>query len=464
MAEEYKKAADGTVTVTVDEKFMEARMSLFPPEEGGRPLTQEIVKKELISKGVLRNADWDKINTALDSGSVVNGLVIAVGNPAEDGENGSIEYAFPTVSELKPQVDEKTGTVDYRELGNIRNIKKGTLIATIKLATKGSPGFNIHGAEILPYPGKEARYSVGTGTILSNDKTKIYAAIDGNLRWDRDRFVVDAKVEISGDVDLSVGNIDFVGDINVRGEVCEGFIIKGKNVTVSGNVTGATIIAGGNVELHSGAIFSNITCGGDFKLSFGENAKINCSGELSAKSLVNCRVMCEGDIVMNGAKSVIVGGEVISYGNITSGIVGSDTYAKTTINLGNSLELMRVHNESKKAFELAQTNYNKLKMLYDQLSALKKVAPLDPEKETILRQAFRYTMTEGPKLQAQRKAFDHEEMIIQNSRMLTLKVKNKIYPGVTVKIFTSVCDNDSECGNCTFYLASDGEVSFRAGD
>ena len=104
-----------------------------------------------------------------------------------------------------------------------------------------------------------AKFSVGKGTELVNDGTEIIASVDGNLVYTNGSFCIEESLLIRGDVDVSSGNIDFIGDIMVKGNVMEGFSVTSKkNVTIFGTVTNGTVTADGNITIKLGSINSKL--------------------------------------------------------------------------------------------------------------------------------------------------------------------------------------------------------------
>ncbi|MCM1299025.1 MAG: FapA family protein [Firmicutes bacterium] len=457
-------AVDGKVSVTVDEMGDWAKVTITTPQFGGHAATLDDAIKELNKAGVNTNIDEEGLRRYVEYPPADGTPFLAAeSTPAEDGFDGSISYNFEPKNEFKPTIDEETGLVNYKELGRIRNVQKGTLIATIKPNTNGVPGVTVKGAPINPIPGKPAKFAIGAGTVISNDQTKIYAADDGNLRWEKDRFVVDTTVTINDWIDAGIGNIDFVGDVVIKGGVMEGYRVKGKNVTIKENVTNATVEATQSIELKSGAVYSKLSCDGEIKMSFAENCTIYCKGDLNSKSLVNCNVLCEGEVSVQGGKGVIVGGECICYHNITASLVGSESYTKTVINLGNTAVLMKSHKELNDNYTTLNTNYKKLKNLYEKLNELKSVQPLTEQQEHARKQAFLFVMNEKNTLADMAVKIDQNERILAKSKLLHLGVKNKCFPNVTIKLYNAIYDNKVETGQVTFYLDSDNEIKFRAG-
>lgn len=452
---------DSTISVIVDQSFMWAKLLVSKPQNGGKVPTPNEVRRVLAQNGVTAHIDEDALRDYLKDLPENKSVIVARAVPAVDGENGRVDYMFEPSSDRKPAVDEETGIVDYKELGTVQNIQKGTLIASIKYNTVGTPGSDVRGAVIHPLPGVAPKFSVGVGTILSNDQTKIYAAEDGNLRWERDRFVVDTVVNINGSVDAGIGNIDFIGDVKIRGGISEGYTVKGKNVSVKGSVTNATVEALLSIEL-GGAVNSTLICDGEIKTAFLESCTIRCKQQLTAQALVNCNVICEGEVTVTGKKGVIIGGECVSYGNVTANQVGSEGYAKTVINLGNTTVLMSKHQVLVDQFKTLSENYKKLKNLYEKLNDLKKVQNLTAEQENARKQAFLFIMNERNTLADMSTKIEQDEKVLAQSRLLQLTVKNKCYPGVTLKLYNAIYDNNVECGSLTYYLDAANEIQFRA--
>ncbi len=454
---------DGQITVMVDDDYLWAKVIVTKPN-GGKAVTYDDVMRELKNSGVTSHINEQAVKESVDyAGDHLSGVVVAEAVPPVNGLDGEVTYSYETKTEFKPTIDEETGIVNFRELGRVRNIKKGALIATIKANTMGTPGNDVRGNEIKCTNGAPPKYAVGTGTVLSNDGSKIYAASDGNLRWDKDRFVIDTVVTISGNVDASVGNIDFVGDVIVKGGISDGFRVKGKKVDIKQNVNNATVEATEAIIISGGAVYAKLNCENNIKMSFSENSVIYCGGDLETKALINCEVLCEGEVKVVSGKGVIIGGECIAYHNITANQIGSESYTKTIVNLGNTAVLMKSHKELKDNFKTLSENYNKLKTLYEKLNSLRNVQELTDQQEHARKQAFKFIMNERNTLTEMTAKIDQNEKILAKSRLLQLIVHKRCFPGVTLKLYNTVYENQVENGAAVYYLDSDNEVKFRAG-
>src|SRR5208337_5226117 len=108
------------------------------------------------------------------------------------------------------------------------------------------------------------------------DGGRVIASCDGRFQVTADSFWVDEVLDILGDVDLRVGNIDFPGDVVIRGEIRDGFAVKaGKSILCTGVIGAARIECGGNLVSQRGIVGR-------------EKAVIKAGGAVEAKFLEGC--------------------------------------------------------------------------------------------------------------------------------------------------------------------------------
>ena len=267
---EGKVVVHSVVEVSVAPNYTTAFMSFTKPENGGQEMTYEkalaAIKDKLVSHGILE----DEIRGAIDNRRYDENICVARWTPPIDGSDGRVDYKFKMDNTKAPVMDEH-GVVDFKNLGIVNNITKGTTIANIILNTDGIPGMDIMGKPVAQKKGVPANVRAGKGTSLVNDGTELIAALDGNLRFSKGEFTVEEDLVINGDVDVSSGNIDFIGNVSIRGSVFEGYkVTSKKNITINGSVTGAELDADGDITVRIGANSSIINCRGNVKLGFCE--------------------------------------------------------------------------------------------------------------------------------------------------------------------------------------------------
>lgn len=126
-----------------------------------------------------------------------------------------------------------------------------------------------------PIPAKRGREQLplkGKGFERKDDNTYV-ALMSGKIETQNDRVVILPVHELSGNADLSSGNIDFHGDVVIHGSVESGVIVKASGtITVDGIVEACTLEAGKDIILRSGMLGGN-------------KASVKTKGSITAKFL-----------------------------------------------------------------------------------------------------------------------------------------------------------------------------------
>lgn len=348
------KPVDGRVEITCDPEGMIANMILYPPQNGGRPIRTERVVDELHRKGIVFGIDEFDIKDMIEAGVYETAICVARAQEPVNGKNGFIKYRFEKDRKTAPKRDE-FGMVDFRELDKIVPIRKGEVIADITPPTEGTPGQNIFGKPIAAKPGRAPVVNVGKNTALTVDGLTIVSSCDGHILYGAGCFNVEDTVTVKSDLDVEFGNVSFFGDIVIKGNVMEGFkITAGGSVRINGTAFNAEITSGKDMTIVGGAINCEIDCGGNASIGFCENCKITTRGDIESRQFAFCEVFCYGALSTKGARGTIVGGKITSMRDISAGIIGSDKYTQTEINIGDGSVIYSRRREAEK--ELAQAS------------------------------------------------------------------------------------------------------------
>jgi len=200
------------------------------------------IKAEVVG-GVVHDVLFDKEVAVADGASPVA------------GKDATIHMEVDINHTFKP-VEKNDGNVDFRAINTITQIKSGQIIAKKIPATNGEPGTSVSGEEIPAVPGKDVRFSGGKNTRVSDDGLFLLAAKSGFVYKDGEVIHVGDLLPIPKNVDFSVGNIKYSGDIEIRGDVLPGFSVETEgNINVMGQVESARIISrNGSVAIHKGII------------------------------------------------------------------------------------------------------------------------------------------------------------------------------------------------------------------
>ncbi|MEG2924842.1 MAG: FapA family protein, partial [Oscillospiraceae bacterium] len=154
-------------------------------------------------------------------------------------------------TDLMPQIDER-GIADYKDLNFIHNVKQGDLLCDIVRSTVGFPGISVCGDVITGRSGTSSGLVCGVNTILSDDRTKLYASCNGQ-EFLKGKTVYVRRTLTVDNVNSSTGNILFVGSVHVKGDVASGFSVRaGGNITIDGVAENAVLVSGNNISISDG--------------------------------------------------------------------------------------------------------------------------------------------------------------------------------------------------------------------
>lgn len=429
--EESKKS---TPQVRVGHNDMEAFL-LLPRPEGGEYTIEEL-QDALREKGVVYGVSEAVLRKMLEGRVYDKEIKVAQGSKVKEGIDGYFEYHFNRNLDGKPTIRED-GTVDYWSINRIEMVEENQLIATYHPAVMGMDGMDVKGKPITVKRARELPPLKGKGFTRSEDNLTYYAKFDGKIEVMNDRLMVLQVYEIAGNVDLTVGNIDFNGDVIVHGNVCAGVNIKAAgNITIDGIVETASLWAGKDIILRGGIMGdskSSVYAKGSISGRFFEYAKVEAEGEIQAEVFMNSEVVCKKKITLSGRKASIIGGSVWAVQGIEAGNLGNESEISTEVSVGNSVEVQREVWELEKKVQEAEEGMvsleNRLKE-FTKLEAANAIKKDDPRKVQLLR----VKIQEVAKLGALRGELDKLNTQIQDGQNAIIKVLGTSHPGVRVLV------------------------------
>lgn len=424
------KPINGRVEISTDPEGNLANMVLYPPENGGKAVTVQDVMDQLKKHGVIAGIDDFDIRDMVEANVFETSICVARAIPPRNGKNGHFSYRFPQDVKLTPQQDEY-GIANFRELNSITPIKKGDIIADITPPTPGEPGMNVFGKAIPAQPGACYLPPLGKNTLITADGKSMVSAVDGHIVFGRGRFIVEDTVIVNADLDISVGNINFFGDVHIRGDVQEGFTINaGKNVKIDGTVFGGHITAGGNVKIAGGCLSSTVECGGDANFNFCENSHINSKGNISGNQFAFCDIFCFGTLTARGSKGVILGGKLTAMHDVTAGIIGSEKYTTTEINIGDGSVLFarkrKAEAELAQASEICNSAQKNIEYLKHRKQAQ---GELNAAQQQQIKAETQNKLIYGMRMKELVQLIEQLDNDIRNKDALMAKCTGTIYPG-----------------------------------
>ena len=312
---------------------------VFPPVGYGAEVSREMLYQALAAQGILYGVNTHLIDRwAMDREKYLHLFLVATGKPAFDGANGNIVDSFPREAVRSLEVDE-FDRVDYTALNLIHNVKQGQEICRLIKPTEGEPGRTVLDTEIPAKCGKSVPLPKGRNTEISEDGTLLVASIAGDVEFTGRSFQVKPVLEIPGNVDFSTGNINFLGDINIRGDVLSGFTGRAMgNIQVAGVVeAGSTVEAGGDLVVVKGILGDGTTIIRAHRSIFSkyiENSTIYVRENLQTDCIINSQIYSDGEVLVVSGRGTIIGGRIWAAKRINALTVGARSECRTSVMLG----------------------------------------------------------------------------------------------------------------------------------
>lgn len=319
-------------------KKLTAWVLVYPPVGQGRELDRSMLNQALDEKEVTFGLDEALLSRLPKEDHRYFCLFLAAqGELPVHGKDGHVVDLFARKAEQKIPVDEY-GQMDYTTLNIIQNVQDGEVICRIIHPTEGTPGTSVLGEEIPAKNGAKANVPQGVNTKITEDGGALVAAATGHVKFDGRGFQVRSVMEVEGNVDYSVGNINYVGDVHIRGDVLSGFSVQAMgDITVDGVVEACTIEAGGDLIVTKGIVGNEqavIRAKNDIFTKFVEGACIFVKNSLRTDCIMNSDVYSNGTIQVRTGRATILGGRIRAAKEISANVVGSPAESGTVITLG----------------------------------------------------------------------------------------------------------------------------------
>jgi uncharacterized protein (DUF342 family) len=335
-------SGDGRVEVAIAADGMSARAHFDPPTGERSAVDEDAVLALLRERGVTTGIDRRAIREAVAKCAVdrvmVRDAVIARGTKAVDEVPPGLAIVGELLKKPVPAADAAADamSVDFRAMSAFVTVKAGDVLAQ---ATQGRPG--VMGATVrgtaVPY-GHVPDVSPRAGRNTRREADAVVATCDGLLKTDKESFWVDEVLDVPGDVDYSVGNIDFPGDVVIHGVIRDGFRVRaGRSLYCSKSIDASEVTTGGDLVTAQGIIGRRqalIRSGGGISARFIENCVVEAAGAIRVQTgIMNSTLHTLGSVEM-GDRGVIVGSIVEARDGVAAAQIGSSRSPRAEIRCG----------------------------------------------------------------------------------------------------------------------------------
>ena len=403
-----------------------------------------------------------KIVFGLDEEAIVHGVestvpfVAAQGRPPKNGENARIERHFDLGIKGRPKVDQYD-RVDFKNMNLFVLARKGDLLAVRIPQTAGENGMDIYGKEVMAHKGKPIPVPQGNNTEISGEN-ELIASMDGQIVDTGKKISIDSHLVVKGDVDVGTGNIDFIGSVEVKGNVETGFAVKATgDIEITGMIGGGDV-EGRNVYVRGGVNGMNrgkVTAQEDVRAAFAENAVIECGRDLYLQDVALHSVLSAGKrIYLEERRGIIMGGQIAAGEEIRCKVAGNMAFVATRLSVGVNPHLQKKYKELCEEYKEAQTRLKQITQMLNTLGKLD-VSRLPQER---INQINALTRSQFPlagkikRLETEIKETETELASMQNGR---IRVSDTVYPGTRISINSVIMNVQSEIKHTTLSVKDD---------
>jgi len=252
----------------------------------GNDTVRQFLARDNITYGI-KDEKLQELIELVKTGPDKKVIVVAEGAHLEEGKDGFEDYRFRIKLEAG-KIDENK--IDFKERGTVNNVKKGQVLAVVTKEIPGKPGMRVDGKVNTPREIKSIKIpTAGLNVTMSveGNKYTYTADIDGHARLVFKEIQVNEDFILVGNLDYTKGNIDFVGNVIVKGTVNSGFKVKaGGDVLVGGDIEPEAIVEAAN----------DVTVKGTIKCGKKKSGKVVAGRHVSARRAINSFIVAGGNV------------------------------------------------------------------------------------------------------------------------------------------------------------------------
>lgn len=390
------------------------------------------------------------------------------------------EPSFTFDPDFVAGTEREDGTTDFKERNLFPAVEEGALLAEWRPPDRATDGVTVLG-EPIPAPDPALAELVPLENVRlerAGEVQRLFAVVGGGASVQRTvrrgvptwKVAVRPVAKIAGDVGYQTGNLDFNGNVEIRGRICSGFEVRATgDVKVRGPVeAGARVRAGGDVVLRQSVVGTEtlVESGGSVTARFIQEATVVARGDVRVRSYVHdARITSGGRVQVRGQGGKhggIAGGEVFAARGIETRHLGSQWNAHTLVVTGRdeALEqaLAAAQVEAAEVGARLRAALDGLGLTTLEEHAVRAlVTDVPAERRTLLeslkhiRGLARREEVVRARLEALR--YDQDVLAVEAS----VHVGGKLYGGVTIQIGPERVQMPMDVERQVFYVEPDGD-------
>ncbi len=368
---------DSAVSISISPDQLSATITVRPYNLKGETVSKDKLWNIIIDWGIHRERilvdEVRRVLTLLEEAGKKGDFTpikveIAKGMAPIPGENGWVRFYHPMAKRVKLLED---GRADFRNIDRYINVKVGEKLASKFEGIPGTPGFDVFG-NIIPAPAiKKPKLVIGnniderTNFEEGKELQEYFASCNGVIFVTEVSITVSPELQIAGNVGLSTGNIQFDGNVIVRGDIepssvveCTGSLIVYGNLESNEVKVGRDLIVHGGIK-GSGTEIIRIT--GRVQAKFIENARLETEGDIVTEgAILNSTIDTLGSVVLSGSNGNLVSSKIRTNEGISVISLGSSAELDVTVELGFHFKNDRAFQEISKKIQMGEKEMEKI--------------------------------------------------------------------------------------------------------
>lgn len=451
------------VNVSLDKMRVDCRF--YPPSNGGNWMDEEEILQDLKANKVQYGIDRGAISEFLRKREYCKDYTFALGRAPIHGKDARIEYFFNTNPNLKPKRNDD-GSVDYHNLNTIGHVHQGDLLARLIPEEEGTPGTDVYGKEIAPRKVRKRVLEFANNIRPNEDCSEIYSEVTGHASLVNGKVFVSDVFEVPADVDNSIGNVDYTGNVHVVGNVKGGFSVKARgDIVVDGVVEDAELEAGGQIIVKRGIHGKgkgSLVAGGNILCKFIESAFVSAGGFIETDCILHSRVSAYSEIHVLGKKGFITGGVIRAGALVEAQTIGSEMGSDTRVEVGSDPRKKERMLSLKETISTESEELAKIKtVLANYTRRLQAGEELPPDKLRYVQKLARQYKEKKAELEPLQEKYSKLQKEMMIARGAKIQVRKTIYSGVRIAVSDLEMRIKSEQSFCQ-YMKKDGEIARMA--
>lgn len=440
--------------ITIDPNGMFAKGRFYPPTSLGKQLTKEDILSLIAQAGIKYGIVMKNIDIFCKARLYCTDIVLAKAKKPVHGSDAVIHYNFDVSKTRKPTLNED-GTVDFHQLDMIPKIEQGQVLATLTPADKGVAGTDVYGNRLMPKKVKEKKLRHGMNIHLSDDGLTMYADVSGHASVADEQVFVSDTYEVPADVSAATGDINYNGNVEVKGNVMTGYKIEAAgDIVVNGVVEGATLIAGGQIIIKRGVQGMAKGClkaQGEIVSKFLENCDVRSESSITTDAIMHSHVESGQKIVVSGKRGLITGGAIRASKSIEAKTVGSTMGTATELEVGVDPGLLGRYHEIEGELKSLEENHTKMQQIVTLLEKkLEGGEELSEDKLKLLQMSKDSVRAVASQIEDLTEEYDEIAESLNEQKSGKIVVTGITYPGVKLTIANVATFIRAETHHSTF--------------